>query len=262
MKNFSILSTTLNSKLIISNAMNFESISPNTLGSNISCTFRGLAFLSKECALLECRSRRHEPNEEIGTSGTKKDTNAKEGVREGRGGPSSSPRSHKSSWVGFRAAEREPPLSETFCPLPLLFLSRGAAATEPALFAYALNIAAQRARFESSHVPSSSVFSARRKDSEGRHRRVRRNERWRTSGERERKRNPKFADCRLLWSNRIRRISPRDAYLTFFRECQHDCVRVPSGKHKISNFDFTTGCVYLSHLVLYHTLQKFSRPNF
>lgn len=43
-----------NSKLI-SNAMNFELILLNTLGSNISCTFRGLAFLSKECALLECR---------------------------------------------------------------------------------------------------------------------------------------------------------------------------------------------------------------
>jgi len=52
---------------------------------------------------------------------------------------------------------------------------RGGCRYEAALFAYALNIAAQRARFESSHVPSSSVFSARRKDSERGegHRRVR-----------------------------------------------------------------------------------------
>lgn len=183
-------------------------ILPNTLGSNISCTFRGLAFLSKECALLECRSGRREPNEEIGTSETrKKDTNAKGVGEEGREEEEVEvDRRRRRGRINRRESDSGQPNASRHCPrlFAPLSLSRGLPLRSCTLCICFKYRRSARSLWE---LPRPFLFClpcakkrqrARRGAQEGE---SRRNERWRMSAERERERgaqNSLTVDCPLV----------------------------------------------------------------
>lgn len=109
----------------------------------------GARHSCRKNALRECRSGRHGPNGEIGTGRTKEKDTKEEDEKEKE---VEEERRRRRGRINRRESDSGQPNASRHCPrlFAPLSLYREGCRYGAALFAYALNIAAPRARFESS----------------------------------------------------------------------------------------------------------------